>query len=136
MPSADVTERKLAEEEMRRPSEEELELRTRELRDSEARFNAIFNQAAVGIVLSAPDGRWLRANQKLCDILGYDESELAGFRFQSVAHPDDADSHPDLMARLKAGEIPSYEEDKAPHPQGRLGHVGLHHGVIGPRRRR
>ena len=112
MPSADVTERKLAEEEMRRPSEEELELRTRELRDSEARFNAIFNQAAVGIVLSAPDGRWLRANQKLCDILGYDESELAGFRFQSVAHPDDADSHPDLMARLKAGEIPSYEEEK------------------------
>ena len=92
--------------------EEELDQRTQELRDSEGRFSAIFNQAAVGIVLSAPDGRWMRANQKLCEILGYDESEIADLRLQSVAHPDDADSHLDLMARLKAGEIPSYEEEK------------------------
>ena len=112
MPSADGTEHKRAEEEMRRLREEELELRPQELRDSEVRFSAIFNQAAVGIVLSAPYGRWLRVNQKLCDILGYDESELADFRFQSVAHPDDADSHLDLLARLKAGEIPFYEEEK------------------------
>ena len=47
------------------------------LRDSDNRFNALLDQAAVGVVLSAPDGRWLRVNQKLCDILGYDEDEIA-----------------------------------------------------------
>ena len=46
------------------------------LRNSENRFDALFDQAAVGVVLSAPEGRWLRVNQKLCDILGYEESEL------------------------------------------------------------
>src|SRR5262249_2469290 len=37
------------------------------LRDSEARFRAIFENAAVGIARVAPDGHWLEVNQRLCD---------------------------------------------------------------------
>ena len=37
------------------------------LRDSEARFRAIFENAAVGIARVAPDGRWLEVNQRLCE---------------------------------------------------------------------
>jgi PAS domain S-box-containing protein len=82
------------------------------LRDSENRFSAIFDQAAVGIVLSAPDGRWLRVNHKLCEILGYDEGELTNHRFRSITHADDIDSDLGLLARLRAGEIPFYTEEK------------------------
>ena len=82
------------------------------LRDSENRFDALFDQAAVGVVLSAPDGRWLRVNQKLCDILGYDESELVNLGSRPITHSEDVDSDLDLLARLKAGETPFYTEEK------------------------
>jgi len=37
-------------------------------RNSEARFRATFDNAAVGIAHVAPDGRWLRVNEPLCRI--------------------------------------------------------------------
>lgn len=46
------------------------------LRESEERFRATFEQAAIGIAHVAPDGQWLRVNQKLCDIVGYPREEL------------------------------------------------------------
>src|SRR5215470_4979031 len=52
-------------------------------RDSEARFRAIFENAAVGIARVAPDGRWLEVNQRLCDIVGYDREELMTKTFWS-----------------------------------------------------
>src|SRR5215211_4726540 len=57
----DITERKRAEE---------------EVRASEARFRAIFEQAAAGIAQVALDGRWLRVNGRFCEIVGYTEQEL------------------------------------------------------------
>ena len=47
----------------------------RALRESEERFRATFEQAAVGIAHNAMDGRWLRVNQRLCDLLGYSREE-------------------------------------------------------------
>ena len=41
------------------------------LRESEKRFHATFEQAAVGVAHSTLDGRLLLMNQKLCDIVGY-----------------------------------------------------------------
>ena len=41
------------------------------LRESEERFRATFEQAAVGMAHVAPDGSWLRVNQRLCEIVGY-----------------------------------------------------------------
>lgn len=83
----------------------ELDALTREIHDSEDRFEAVFNQSAVGILLSAPEGRWLRANRKLGEILGYHGNDLIALRFQSIIHPDDLNTHLDLLSRLEAGEI-------------------------------
>jgi PAS domain-containing protein len=46
------------------------------LAESEARFRATFENAAVGIAHVALDGRWLRVNEALCRILGYPVDEL------------------------------------------------------------
>jgi PAS domain S-box-containing protein len=54
------------------------------LKESEARFRATFEQAAVGIAHVAPDGRWMRVNQTLCDILGYDREALMALTYQEV----------------------------------------------------
>src|SRR5512137_2393619 len=43
---------------------------------SEEVSRAAFEQAAVGMALVGTDGRWLRVNDKLCTILGYQRDEL------------------------------------------------------------
>jgi K+-sensing histidine kinase KdpD len=52
--------------------------------NSETRSKATFEQAAVGIALVAPDGRWLKANRKLCEIAGYSQTEMLALTFQEI----------------------------------------------------
>lgn len=61
----------------------------RHLRSSEDRFKALYEQATIGIGQFDIDGRWLHANRRLCDLLGYSESELLSRRFHDVTHPED-----------------------------------------------
>lgn len=82
------------------------------LHESEERFRATFDQAAVGIAHVCPEGRWLRVNQRLCDILGYPCKELITKTSQEITHPDDLDLDLALARRLFAGEIPSYQIEK------------------------
>src|SRR5262249_44272701 len=89
----DITERKRGEE---------------ALRASEERFRSTFEQAAVGIAHVAPDGRWLRVNQKLCDMVGYGREELLQRTLQDLTYPADLDSDLALMQRVLAGELSSY----------------------------
>lgn len=82
------------------------------LRQSEERFRATFEQAAVGIAHVAADGRWLRMNQKLCDIVGYSRQELLGLTFQDITHPDDLAGDLRQVRRMLAGEIATYSLEK------------------------
>ena len=82
------------------------------LRKSEQRFRATFEQAAVGIAHVAPDGRCLRVNQKLCDIVGYTRQELLQKSLQDITHPDDLAAEIDHVQRTLAGEISSYTLEK------------------------
>lgn len=61
------------------------------LRESEDRFRATFEQAAVGLAHVAPDGTFLRVNRRFAEILGYDPEELAQLSFPALTHPDDVD---------------------------------------------
>ncbi|PLS82597.1 MAG: hypothetical protein CYG60_24115 [Actinobacteria bacterium] len=93
----DVTEQKRAEE---------------ALRESEERFRATFEQAAVGIAHVGVDGRWLRVNQKLCDIVGYKQGELLEHTFQHITHPEDLDADLEQVGRLLDGKIDTYSMEK------------------------
>ena len=84
----------------------------RRLHESEARFRETFEQAAVGIAHVAPDGRWLRVNRKLCDIVGYSREELLGLGFQDITHPDDLDADLAQVRQVLAGEIATYSMEK------------------------
>ena len=85
---------------------------TEELRRGEERFRATFAQAAVGMAHTAPDGRLLRVNRKLCDILGYTREEMLGMTVQERTHPDDFERDLDQARRLLAGEIETYSMEK------------------------
>ncbi|WP_170285877.1 PAS domain S-box protein [Propionivibrio limicola] len=82
------------------------------LQESEARFRATFEQAAVGIAHVAPDGRWLRVNKKLCEILGYSQQELLAQKFADITHPGDIETSLALVQRMLAGETPTLVAEK------------------------
>ncbi|WP_082824218.1 helix-turn-helix domain-containing protein [Crenobacter luteus] len=95
--SQDVTERKLAE---------------LAYRESEERFREIFEQAAVGIAHVGLDGRWLKVNRKLADIVGYGPAELESLSFQDLTHPDDLDENLAQLDSLLSGAIATYSIEK------------------------
>jgi PAS domain S-box-containing protein len=84
----------------------------RALAESEARFRATFENAAVGIAHLAPDLRWLRANQALSRILGYPVDELVTKSLQDITHPDDLAADLAQIKRTLDGTIDSYDMDK------------------------
>lgn len=83
-----------------------------EVRDSEERFRATFEQAAVGIAHVALDGTWMRINQRYCDIVGYTEDELRGLTFRDITHPDDIANDLELRDELVARGSGSYINEK------------------------
>jgi diguanylate cyclase (GGDEF)-like protein/PAS domain S-box-containing protein len=83
-----------------------------DIRLSEERFRSAFDHAPIGMALVAPDGRWLRVNRALCDIVGYPERELLAVDFQSLTFPEDLDHDLDQARRLLAGEIDTYRMEK------------------------
>jgi PAS domain S-box-containing protein len=84
----------------------------RALAESEARFRATFENAAVGIAHLASDLRWLRANKALCRILGYPVDELVTKSLQDISHPDDLAADLAQVERMRDGTIDSYAMDK------------------------
>jgi len=73
----DLTEQKRAEE---------------ALRKSEEHLRAIISQSNAGIASCDLTGRFLFANQKFCEMLGYKESELATRSIFTVTHAGDVDT--------------------------------------------
>ena len=84
----------------------------RTLRESEARFRTIFEQAAVGINLADLSGRFIRVNQWFCQLLDYTEAELLGMTFQQITHPDDLQRQQQPQRQLIEGEIDSFTLEK------------------------
>ncbi len=83
------------------------------LRESEERFRAMFNQAAVGITLVNLDGRFLQVNPALCEITGYSHEELMQMNFQEITHPDDLEADRENARRVLAQEeINGYSLEK------------------------
>jgi len=82
------------------------------LSESEERFRATFEQAAVGISHVSPDGRFLRINKKFCDIVGYSREEMTTKTFQDITHPDDLDTDVKQKKQLLSGEIDTYSMEK------------------------
>jgi PAS domain S-box-containing protein len=82
------------------------------LLESEERFRITFEQAAVGIIHVAPDGRILRANRKFCDIIGYSYGEISERTLQDITCIHDVPSEAENRDKLMASRIHAYSIEK------------------------
>ena len=82
------------------------------LRESEERFRATFEHAAVGAAHVGIDGRWLRVNRRLCEIVGYEREELLERTFQDITHPEDLEEDLEQMRLMLEGELQTYTIEK------------------------
>jgi len=80
-------------------------------RDAEL-FEVAFRQAGIGMALVGLDGRFLRVNRALCELVGYSEEELLAQNFQAITHPDDLPDALESLSRFATGEITSYRREK------------------------
>ena len=79
------------------------------LRESEERFRLALDEAPIGVALVGLDGRFLRVNNVLCEIVGYSREELTSLTFQDITHPDDVGVDVALAQKLARREIPRYQ---------------------------
>lgn len=93
----DITERKRAREELRR---------------NEELFRRTFESAGVGVAYVTLDGRWLRVNNKLCEMSGYPREELLRMTFLELTPAEDRQASIDRIRRMLAGELGPYSLER------------------------
>ncbi|MET0343136.1 MAG: PAS domain S-box protein [Polyangiales bacterium] len=83
------------------------------LQRSEAELRATFELAAVGMAqIDARTGRFLRVNQRLCELTGYDAETLERMTFSDLTHPDDRARDFHEFACMVNGQHPAYQIEK------------------------
>ena len=106
-------------------------------RESEEQFHNSFEDAGVGLALISTDGRWVRVNRAVGEILDVPREDLIGFPTEARTHPDDVSADREAVRLLLAGECRTYSMEKRyVQPSGKivwtLVNVSLLPGPEGP----
>ena len=101
------------------------------LRTSEEQFRNAFEFAGTGVAIAGLDGRWMRVNASLCEIVGYDEQTLLAKTFQDITHPDDLGADLASVKEMLAGKMRVYRVEKRYlHREGHVVWVKLTASVV------
>ena len=101
------------------------------LRENEELFSSAFEYAPIGMALVAQDGRFIKANNALCNIVGYSDQELLAKTFQDITHPDDLEADLAFLHQLVVREIRTYQIKKRYfHKSGQVVWVQLNVSLI------
>jgi PAS domain S-box-containing protein len=101
------------------------------LEESEAQYQATFQAAPIGIGQLGVDSRWLRVNQRLCEILGYAPDELLGLHLQDVTHPEHRLQVVPALAAMLQGRLEGYRrEQRYLHKDGSTVWVNLRVSMV------
>ncbi|HPE67708.1 MAG TPA: PAS domain S-box protein [Thermotogota bacterium] len=89
-----------------------LEKANQELRESERRFRAVYENMALGVAQVSLSFRILAANPAYCRLLGYSEKELVGKHLEEITAPEVLEKNLQLQEQLGRGEIDHFRLEK------------------------
>jgi PAS domain S-box-containing protein len=101
----EIAYRKRAEDALAQQVEEELSV-------SNARFRAIFNDAAVGVGIMGLDRRIIDANPAICQMFGRTREELIGMNAVEATYPGDVNESTKLFDKLLSAQRTSYKAER------------------------
>ena len=82
------------------------------LRETEELFRITFEQAPVGIAHVTPNGRFIRVNQRFCEIVKYSREEMLSMTFQDLTLAEDIDKDLTSLRKMLKGELKTYSREK------------------------
>ncbi|MFL5764858.1 MAG: PAS domain S-box protein [Bacteroidia bacterium] len=107
----------------------ELKQAEEELRESEEKYRAIYEQAFIGIAKVSIDTKFEEVNEHLCNVLGYTREELIGKSYGDVVAPDT--DYLVYAGKLIAGEIDRANfERKYIHKNGNIVNANVTVSVV------
>ncbi len=122
MYTADISERKNTE---------------RQLKLSEQKFRRAFEYSATGMAIVSLQGKWIEANNTICNIVGYTQEELRNMTFQDITYPEDLKNDMALVNELIEGKKDHYVlEKRYIHKNGQIIWVILSVSIVRDDRRR
>jgi two-component system cell cycle sensor histidine kinase/response regulator CckA len=100
--------------------EDEVGSHAADLVESERLYQSTFDAAPVGIVHVGLDGKWLRVNQRLSDLLGYSCEELESGVVQKLMETEEVDGEAESLREMAAGTADHHvvEEKRYPRRSG------------------
>lgn len=82
------------------------------LKEINAKFSSIFEEAPIGISCFSTTGKLLLVNNSFCEMLGYTKEEMTQFDFQSITHKDDVHSNIHLRMQVLTGKQKTISVEK------------------------
>jgi len=102
-----------------------------ELRESRARFQAVFDNVAVGVAMMGLDRKPIALNSTAESIIGYSAEELMGIDARSLAVPEDRGIDTELFKELVEGKRNSYVmERRYRHKDGRIFWARVNYSLV------
>jgi diguanylate cyclase (GGDEF)-like protein/PAS domain S-box-containing protein len=83
-----------------------------ELREADERFRSAFENAPIGMAITEPDGRIIKANPAIGEIVGRRPEDLVGTDVVALTHPDDRESTKSEMQHLISSGTNGYHMEK------------------------
>jgi len=72
-------------------------------------YRILFEQAADGIFIANPQGRYIEVNRRGCDMVGYSRAELLRLTIADLVAPEELTYNPIRMTELRAGKVVTSE---------------------------
>ncbi|OOE79423.1 hybrid sensor histidine kinase/response regulator [Salinivibrio sp. ML198] len=96
--------------------EEDVKQREQRLQDAlkerEVIYRTAFDQAAVGICRVDLEGNFIEVNDRMSELLGYNQEALLQLSYQDITHPDHLSASIKHVTQLSSGESRSFSMDK------------------------
>ena len=83
-----------------------------QLAENEQMFRSLFEESGIAAAMADRDGRFIKANKKMCALFGYSSEEFIRLTFDQITYAQDIGISTDLFNKLMRNEISHYQLEK------------------------